>query len=115
MKPHVSRLPAALLAVLLGLSLVCVQAAPAGEAPFSDVAPRADYAPAVSWAAHQGLVLGTGEGRFQPERPITREEYDQVVDHLMKLGLENGYVQEMSSADAGYIPAFDLTGVPDSQ
>ena len=38
------------------------------------MSPRADYAPAVSWAAHQGLVLGTGEGRFQPERPITREE-----------------------------------------
>ena len=44
------------------------------QTPFSDVSPRADYAPAVSWAAHQGLVLGTGEGRFQPERPITREE-----------------------------------------
>lgn len=44
MKPHVSRLPAALLAVLLGLSLVCVQATPAGEAPFSDVAPTAWYA-----------------------------------------------------------------------
>ncbi|MFQ9411633.1 MAG: hypothetical protein ACLR1T_12040 [Evtepia gabavorous] len=34
MKPHVSRLPAALLAVLLGLSLVCVQAAPAGRPLF---------------------------------------------------------------------------------
>lgn len=44
------------------------------QAPFSDVSPRRTTPPAVSWAAHQGLVLGTGEGRFQPERPITREE-----------------------------------------
>lgn len=29
----------------------------------------------------------------------------------MKLGLDEGYVQELSSADERYVPAFDLTGV----
>ena len=44
-------------------------------------------------------------------RRITRREYDKVVDHLLELGLTNGYVQERDSADSRYIPAFDLTGI----
>ena len=45
------------------------------------------------------------------KRRITRREYDKVVDHLLELGLTNGYVQERDSADSRYIPAFDLTGI----
>lgn len=44
-------------------------------------------------------------------RPITRREYDRVVDHMLAIGLAEGYVQELSSSDERYIPAFDLTGV----
>ena len=45
------------------------------------------------------------------DRRLTRREYNRVVDHLFKLGLEQGYVQELSAADERYVPAFDLTGV----
>ena len=41
------------------------------------------------------------------------EEDDAVTDHLFSLGLEDGFVQELSSSDEKYIPAFDLTGVPE--
>lgn len=77
----------------------------------------ADHLPDGTWVSLMAQYTPCGPAREMEglNRPITQEEYDQVVDHLMKLGLENGYVQEMSSADAGYIPAFDLTGVPDSQ
>lgn len=44
-------------------------------------------------------------------RPITRKEYERVVGHLYKLGLEEGYVQERQSADIQYIPDFNLEGV----
>ena len=44
-------------------------------------------------------------------RRLTQDEYDLVVDHLMALGLEDGFVQELSSSDEKYIPSFDLTGV----
>lgn len=44
-------------------------------------------------------------------RPITRKEYEKVVNHLYKLGLEEGYVQERKSADVQYIPDFNLEGV----
>lgn len=48
--------------------------AAAGTAPFTDVTPDAWYAPAVAWAAEQGVVGGYGGGLFGPEDPITREQ-----------------------------------------
>lgn len=47
----------------------------------------------------------------QINRPITRNEYERVVKHLYKLGLEEGYVQERESSDTQYIPNFNLEGV----
>ena len=63
----------------------------------------------------QYLPFGNVEGLDQLGRRLTQEEYDQVVDHLMALGLEDGFVQELSSSDEKYIPAFDLTGVKEEQ
>lgn len=59
----------------------------------------------------QYLPFGKVEGVDQLDRRLTQEEYDRVVDHLMDLGLEDGFVQELSSSDEKYIPSFDLTGV----
>ena len=39
-------------------------------------------------------------------RRITRREYDKVVNHFLKLGFENGYIQERESADESFIPDF---------
>lgn len=44
-------------------------------------------------------------------RRLTQEEYDEAVDYLYLCGIENGYVQELSSAKEEYTPDFDLTGV----
>ena len=59
----------------------------------------------------QYLPFGRVQGVDQLERRLFQEEYDAVVDHLMELRLEDGFVQELSSSDEKYIPAFDLTGV----
>lgn len=59
----------------------------------------------------QYLPFGEVEGVDQLNRRLTQKEYDRVVDHLMALGLEDGFVQELSSSDEKYIPSFDLTGV----
>ncbi len=45
------------------------------------------------------------------QRRITRREYDKVLNTLFELELENGFVQDLSSAKEEYIPPFDLTGV----
>ena len=44
-------------------------------------------------------------------RTITRAEYDEVVDLLDSLGMENGWVQGMES-DGHYLPDFDRDGHP---
>lgn len=45
------------------------------------------------------------------QRRITRREYDKVLNTLFELELENGFVQDLSSAKEEYIPPFDLTGI----
>ena len=59
----------------------------------------------------QYLPFGEVEGLDELNRRLTQQEYDSVVEHLMALGLEDGFIQELSSSDEKYIPAFDLTGV----
>lgn len=59
----------------------------------------------------QYLPFGDVQGLDQLDRRLTEEEYESVVDHLMELGLEDGFVQELSSSDEKYIPSFDLTGI----
>ena len=44
-------------------------------------------------------------------RPITEEEYEEVVDFAIELGIENGFIQEGETAEESFIPAFDGEGV----
>ena len=44
-------------------------------------------------------------------RRLTAEEYGRCVDYLYLCGIEDGYVQELSSAEEEYIPDFDGTGI----
>ncbi len=59
----------------------------------------------------QYLPFGDAAGVDELGRRLTQEEYDRVADHLMEIGLEDGFIQEISSSDEKYIPKFDLTGV----
>jgi len=45
------------------------------------------------------------------DRRVTAAEYGRVVDRLLALGLENGYIQELASATEEYVPDFNLKGV----
>lgn len=44
-------------------------------------------------------------------RRVTARECEKVWEHLIALGLTDGYVQDRQSAGKSFIPAFDLTGV----
>ena len=44
-------------------------------------------------------------------RRLTTAEYNKVVDYFLEIGLQNGFVQEKSSAKTDFIPSFDGTGV----
>ena len=44
-------------------------------------------------------------------RRIVTAEYKKVIDEFERLGFENGFMQERSSAQTDFIPKFDLSGV----
>lgn len=44
-------------------------------------------------------------------RRITSYEYGKVVDEAIRLGLDQGFMQEKSSAKEEYTPPFDLEGI----
>ena len=44
-------------------------------------------------------------------RKITPQEYDEVVDYAIELGVVNGFIQEGGTADESFIPEFDYTGL----
>ena len=45
------------------------------------------------------------------QRCITEDEYETVTRHLYSTALEEGYVQDLSSATDEYLPSFDMSGV----
>lgn len=44
-------------------------------------------------------------------RKVTAQEYDEVVDYAIDLGVENGFIQEGETAEESFIPPFDDTGL----
>ena len=46
---------------------------PAKEAPFTDLKENW-YKDAVAWACEAGITVGTGEGKFSPDDPVSREQ-----------------------------------------
>ena len=47
--------------------------------PFADVAAGDWYTEAVRWAAAEGIVTGTGGTTFEPDAPITREQFATIL------------------------------------
>lgn len=58
-------------------------------AAFTDVDPESAYAPYVEWAYRAGVVKGTGNNRFEPDRNITREE---AAIMLVNYAKATGYI-----------------------
>ncbi len=44
-------------------------------------------------------------------RKLTGDEYDEVVDFAIDLGVENGFIQEGETAEESFIPDFNCEGV----
>jgi putative pyruvate formate lyase activating enzyme len=78
----------------------------------------------IDWIAdnfNEGQVLFSLMTQYTPygraceypeiNRKLTREEYNKIQNYLFSKNIEDGYVQELDSADESYIPDFDLQGV----
>ena len=59
----------------------------------------------------QYTPYGEIEGFKELNRRLTTAEYNKVVDYFLDIGLQNGFMQEKSSAKTDFIPDFDMTGV----
>ena len=44
-------------------------------------------------------------------RKLTAEEYDELVNYAISIGVTNGFIQDGETASQSYIPAFDGTGL----
>ena len=66
---------------------------------FTDVAPDAYYANAVSWAEQNGVVNGYGGNTFGPDDNVSRE---QIVTILYRYEKKNGYLTVQSGSLDGY-------------
>lgn len=56
-----------------------------GENTFSDIKDAEWYAKAVAWAAHNNIVGGVGNGKFDPHGKITREQLATILYRYSKL------------------------------
>ena len=74
-----------------------------GSSKFSDVADSAWYAKPVIWATENRIVKGKGNGKFDPNAPVTREE---MVVMLYRYANE----PEVSNALTGFADANKITG-----
>ncbi len=43
--------------------------------------------------------------------PLSKDEYQDILEYAQMIGISNGFVQEGESAKESFIPPFDLTGV----
>ena len=60
---------------------------------------------------NQFTPLSGLEGYPEINRKLTTEEYDELVDYAIDLGVEHGFIQEGETASESFIPEFDQTGV----
>ena len=76
---------------------------------FTDVSQDGWYAKGVSWAASKGIVMGYGDGTFDPDGAVTRE---QLATILYRYANSKGYDTSVG-ADTNilsYDDAFDISG-----
>ena len=78
---------------------------------FDDVSPDAYYGAAVAWAYENGIVGGTGGGKFSPEAPLTNEAAAVILHKFAEFMGYNvygsGYLKFYSDADEVSSWAYD--------
>lgn len=60
---------------------------------------------------NQFTPLENVAGYPELNRKITGEEYDELIDFAIDLGIEQGFIQEGETAEESFIPDFDCFGV----
>ena len=56
---------------------------------FADVNSQMYYSPYIAWANNMGIVGGVGQGRFAPDKVLTREEMAVMMSKFLKVSNKN--------------------------
>lgn len=81
---------------------------------FTDVSQTAYYAPYILWASKNGLVSGMGNGKFGPDKAITRSEMAVIIANYMKFVNKSAVgtgTTELNYADATDIADWAIESV----
>jgi hypothetical protein len=79
----------------------------AGSVRFVDVLPEKWYTNGVLWAAENGITSGIGDGRFDPDAPITREQLAVMLHNYAKFaGFDLSAAGAWEFADADSISSW---------
>ena len=79
-----------------------------GANPFTDVPNGKWYTDAVAWAAENGVVNGVGDGKFEPDSSVTREQMATILyRYAQKVGIDTSKHTELSAfPDASRVSAY---------
>lgn len=44
-------------------------------------------------------------------RKLSRKEYNEIQSYVYKIGLENGYIQDLEDCEEGYVPKFNFENI----
>ena len=79
-----------------------------GANPFTDVPNGKWYTDAVAWAAENGVVNGVGDGKFEPDGSVTREQMAAILyRYAQKTGIDTSKYTELSAfPDASRVSAY---------
>ena len=44
-------------------------------------------------------------------RKVSLKEYNEIQNYIYKIGLENGYIQDLEDCEEGYVPNFNFENV----
>ena len=83
------------------------------ECPFSDISSGSYCETAVAWAAANGIVSGSGDGRFDPDRAVTREQLAAILYRYAKSqGQDVSAAGDLSGfSDGGSVGSFAASAV----
>lgn len=73
-----------------------------GTSPFTDVKDGMWYAEPIIWASENGIVLGVGDGAFEPDGEVTRQ---QIATILYRFAKANGVDVSCAGDLTGYVDA----------
>ena len=79
-----------------------------GANPFTDVPNGKWYTDAVAWAAENGVVNGVGDGKFEPDGSVTREQMATILyRYAQKVDIDTSKHTELSAfPDASRVSAY---------